>query len=162
MSLDQLIECLPHRPPFLFVSSIEKHEPGHVRGSWRVTGEEWFLEGHFPKRPLVPGVLLTEALAQVGGLTVEHHDQATGHLEGWSADSKEAEQVVAQPGGKKQSDQHRECAAPGDCPVLTFIPSREGQIDRQIADLFGNGENSDRCMQQRHRQVSGRTEAKIS
>jgi 3-hydroxyacyl-[acyl-carrier-protein] dehydratase len=80
MSLDHLIDRLPHRPPFLFVSRILSQEPGHVVGCWNVTGEEWFIEGHFPDRPLVPGVLITEALAQIGGLAADSGTEETGGM----------------------------------------------------------------------------------
>ncbi len=80
MSLDHLIERLPHQHPFLFVSRILTLEPEHVVASWDVRGDEWFLEGHFPDKPLVPGVLITEALAQVGGLAADPGEERTGGM----------------------------------------------------------------------------------
>jgi 3-hydroxyacyl-[acyl-carrier-protein] dehydratase len=60
---------LPHRPPFLFVSRVITIQPDD-RGEalWSVDGTESFFAGHFPGRPIVPGVLLAEALAQLSGL----------------------------------------------------------------------------------------------
>ncbi|MCE2855636.1 MAG: 3-hydroxyacyl-ACP dehydratase FabZ [Ilumatobacteraceae bacterium] len=64
-------EVLPHRPPFLFVDRVSLLEPGvRAVGHWRLTGEEWFFSGHFPGRPTLPGVLMCEAIAQVGAYAV--------------------------------------------------------------------------------------------
>lgn len=64
-----MLELLPHRPPFRFLTEVMRIEFGkYGEAVWRVTGAEDFLEGHFPSEPIVPGVLITEALAQLSGL----------------------------------------------------------------------------------------------
>lgn len=74
-------DLLPHRPPFLFVDDIDEIVPGEsARGRWRLTGDEWFFSGHFPGRPTLPGVLMCEAIAQVGALAVLADDRFTGRL----------------------------------------------------------------------------------
>lgn len=74
-------DLLPHRPPFLFVDEILDLQPGRSsRGRWRLTGDEWFFEGHFPGRPTLPGVLMCEAIAQVGALAVLADERFAGKL----------------------------------------------------------------------------------
>lgn len=75
------IEVLPHRPPFLFLDEVVSLEPGvRAAGSWRLTGEEWFFAGHFPGRPTLPGVLMVEAIAQLGAYAVLAGGDHSGKL----------------------------------------------------------------------------------
>src|SRR5688500_20062640 len=81
MTLPQPAELLPHRPPFLFVDEVVSLEPGvRASGRWTLSGEEWFFAGHFPGRPTLPGVLMCEAIAQVGAIAVLTDDRFAGKL----------------------------------------------------------------------------------
>jgi 3-hydroxyacyl-[acyl-carrier-protein] dehydratase len=67
--LARALQSLPHGESFRFVTELTDLHPGEsASGLWNVAGDEWFLRGHFPNRPIVPGVLIAESLAQIAGL----------------------------------------------------------------------------------------------
>jgi 3-hydroxyacyl-[acyl-carrier-protein] dehydratase len=81
LSLPEPADVLPHRPPFLFVDEVLELTPGvSARGVWRLTGDEWFFAGHFPGRPTLPGVLMCEAIAQLGAIAVLTDERGAGRL----------------------------------------------------------------------------------
>jgi len=76
------LDSLPHGPEFRFLDELLELVPGERgRARYRVRGDESFLAGHFPGRPLMPGVILVEAIAQLGGV-VAQSDPALKPLEG--------------------------------------------------------------------------------
>lgn len=70
MDITAIREILPHRYPFLLVDSILELEEGRIVGLKNVTANEPFFAGHFPDYPVMPGVLIVEAMAQVAGVLV--------------------------------------------------------------------------------------------
>ena len=70
MDVNQIRELLPHRYPFLLVDKVIERSDKHIVGVKNVTGNEPFFQGHFPQEPVMPGVLMIEAMAQTGGLLV--------------------------------------------------------------------------------------------
>jgi len=81
LNAQQIMEILPHRPPFLLVDRIVELEAGvRAVGIKQVTINEPFFTGHFPGYPIMPGVLIVEALAQVGAVALLNQPEWAGKL----------------------------------------------------------------------------------
>ena len=79
VDIERIQKMLPHRYPFLLVDRVVELEPGKRILAWKnVTGNEPFFQGHFPGHPVMPGVLVLEALAQTGGLLTQLSREAAG------------------------------------------------------------------------------------
>src|ERR671923_693488 len=68
LDIHQVLKLLPHRYSLLLVDKVLEYRPGEMVAVKNVTFNEPFFQGHFPDRPIMPGVLIIEALAQVGGV----------------------------------------------------------------------------------------------
>ena len=78
---EEIEAILPHREPFLLLDEVVELEPGdHVVARKRVRPDEWYLAGHFPGRPVMPGVLIVEAMAQAGAVAVLSEDENRGRM----------------------------------------------------------------------------------
>lgn len=77
----EIEDIIPHREPFLLLDEVVVLEPGvRVVARKRVRDDEWYLAGHFPDRPIMPGVLMVEALAQAGAVAVLSEPENRGKL----------------------------------------------------------------------------------
>lgn len=82
-TLEQILKILPHRPPFLFVDAVIKMTPGKMIVTERfIRPDEPFFAGHFPQKAIMPGVLVTDALAQTSGLLWGFSKQVRGGVAG--------------------------------------------------------------------------------
>lgn len=114
-NIQQIQKIIPHRPPFLLVDKIIDIDENHVVGIKNVTMNEPHFVGHFPQEPVMPGVLIIEALAQAGGIFVLHQ-------------TPEAEKYLTY-FLKIEEAKFREKVIPGDILVLTLsllTPIRRG------------------------------------
>ncbi|AAK81494.1 MULTISPECIES: 3-hydroxyacyl-ACP dehydratase FabZ [Clostridium] len=79
LSIEQIMEIIPHRYPMLLVDRVEEIEPGkRAVGYKNVTFNEQIFQGHYPGKPIMPGVLMIEALAQLGGVAILSLDKYKG------------------------------------------------------------------------------------
>ena len=66
-----IMNIIPQRPPFLMIDKVEEYVPGESAIAYKnVNINEWYFQGHFPNEPIMPGVLITEALAQTGAIAI--------------------------------------------------------------------------------------------
>ena len=71
LNKEQIESIIPQRDPFLMIDEVEEYQAGeYCIGYKNVTGDEYFFKGHFPGNPIMPGVLITESLAQAGAVAI--------------------------------------------------------------------------------------------
>ena len=71
LDINGIMEIIPQRAPFLMIDRVEDYVPGESAVAYKnVNINEWYFQGHFPGEPIMPGVLITEALAQTGAVAI--------------------------------------------------------------------------------------------
>ena len=114
---EDIVRILPHRYPFLLVDRITELEPGkRVVGFKNVTANEPFFQGHFPGSPIMPGVLIVEAMAQVGGILARI--SVAGSLDVGAEDKVFFMSI--------DKVKFRKPVVPGDRLVFELVPLRTG------------------------------------
>ena len=74
LNIDEIKKLIPHRKPFLFIDECNVIQKGKIGESFRIFDKsEYFFEGHFPDNPIVPGVVIIEAMAQTAGVVVSEN-----------------------------------------------------------------------------------------
>lgn len=123
----QIQKIIPHRPPFLLVDRILDVDEKYVVGIKNVTMNEPFFVGHFPQEPVMPGVLIVEALAQTGGIFVLHQTPESEKYMTYFLKIEEAK--------------FRDKVCPGDTLVLVLnllTPIRRGICNMKGLAYVGN------------------------
>lgn len=79
LDINGIMEIIPQRAPFLMIDTVEDYVPGESAIAYKnVCINEWYFQGHFPGNPIMPGVLITEALAQTGAIAILSLDENKG------------------------------------------------------------------------------------
>ena len=79
LDIKEIEKIIPQRPPFLMIDKVEEYVPGEKSIAYKnVNINEWYFQGHFPENPIMPGVLITEALAQTGAVAILSMEENKG------------------------------------------------------------------------------------
>lgn len=126
LNVEDIKKILPHREPFLMIDRVDEVQPGVMaRGVKAVSGNEWFFMGHFSEKKIMPGVLIVEAIAQMGGITILLMPEMKGKLAYL---------------GKIKNARFYEKVVPGDTLVLeTVLEAVKGSVGMGTGKAYVNG-----------------------
>lgn len=132
LNIEQIKQILPHREPFLMVDRVNELEPGvKASGVKAVSGNEWFFMGHFADKKVMPGVLIVEAIAQMGGIALLTMEEMKGKLAFL---------------GRIKSARFREQVVPGDSLILeASIETVKESIGIGSGKAYVNGKLAASC-----------------
>lgn len=127
MKLEQILELLPHRYPFLLIDRVLELTDDKVVALKNVTFNEPYFEGHFPGMPVMPGVLQIEAMAQAGGILASRAVQfdASTHVMLFMA---------------IDAVKFRKAVTPGDQLIIEVVPLRKGKIFKMKGEIRVGGQ----------------------
>ncbi|MCK9478495.1 MAG: 3-hydroxyacyl-ACP dehydratase FabZ [Firmicutes bacterium] len=129
LNRQQIEDIIPHRKPMLLVDRIDDVLPGqYAKGRLRLKGDEFFFNGHFPNNPVMPGVMLIEAMAQTGAVSILMLDEFKGKT-GYFA--------------KIDNARFREKVKPGDTLITEVkIINRKGAVGVGEGVVYVNGKRA--------------------
>lgn len=142
LNIKEIQEIIPHRHPFLLIDQIEDYEPGEFAVGYKcVTYREDFFKGHFPKKPVMPGVLIIEALAQVGAVAILSIPENQGKIAFFGGISKCRFKGMVVPGDKLKLET-KIIKRKGPLGVGEAVASVDGKVvaSAELTFMVGDGE----------------------
>ena len=145
LTTKEIMDIIPHRHPFLLVDTIEELVPGvRAAGKKCVTYDEYYFRGRFPQEPVMPGVLIIEALAQVGAVAVLMQEENKGKLGyfGGIKNCKFRRKVVP---GDKLKLEARIIRQKGPLVIGEAVASVDGEVavKAELSLMIGKAETDD-------------------
>lgn len=142
LNIKEIQEIIPHRHPFLLIDQIEDYEPGEFAVGYKcVTYREDFFKGHFPEKPVMPGVLIIEALAQVGAVAILSISENQGKIAFFGGISKCRFKGMVVPGDKLKLET-KIIKRKGPLGVGEAVASVDGKVvaSAELTFMVGDGE----------------------